>query len=78
MLLLQTKSYLSMRKITILSIALLIFAVTPELSHVGLSLSAIAQPKTTQPPKKDDPKNLGYVSPEFAEKLAQQEIDQIN
>ena len=31
---------------------------------MGLSLSAIAQPKTPQPPKKDDPKNLGYVSPE--------------
>ena len=78
MLLLQTRSYLFMKKITILSIALLIFAVTPELSHVGLSLSAIAQPKTPQPPKKDDPKNLGYVSPEFAEKISQQEIDQIN
>jgi len=74
---LQGKSYLFMRKITILSIALLMFAVTPELSHVGQHLSAIAQPKTPQP-QKTDPKNLGYISPEFAEKLSQQQIDKIN
>ena len=73
----QGKSYLFMRKITRLSIALLMFAVTPELSHVGQHLSAIAQPKTPQP-QKTDPKNLGYISPEFAEKVSQQEIEQIN
>jgi uncharacterized protein YjbI with pentapeptide repeats len=77
MVFLQAKSYLFMKKITILSIALLIFAATPDLPKVGLQLSAIGQAKTPQP-KKDDPKNLGYVSPEIAEKLSQQEIDKIN
>lgn len=71
-----------MKKITILSIALLIFAATLEYPKVGLQLSAIGQTQTPQPKtppaKKDDPKNLGYVSPEFAEKVSQQEIDQIN
>lgn len=66
-----------MKKLTILSIALLIFAATLELPKVGLRLSAIGQTATPQP-KADDPKNLGYVSPEFAEKFSQQQIDQIN
>ena len=72
-----------------MSIALLICAATLELPKVGLQLSAIGQIETPQPiptpqpiqtpqPKADDPKKLGYVSPEFAEKLSQQQIDLIN
>ena len=104
-----------MKKLTIMSIALVIIAATLELLYVGLQLSAIAQtptPQTPTPqiptpqiptpqpiptppqiqtpqqiqtppiqtpePKPDDPKNLGYVSPEFAENFSQQQIDQIN
>ena len=35
-------------------------------------------PIQTPQPKPADPKNLGYVSPEFAENFSQQQIDQIN
>src|SRR6476469_9212641 len=77
MVFLQTKSYRFMKKLTIMSIALLIFAATLDLPKVGLQLSAIGQIQTPQP-NPNDPKKLGYVSPEFAENFSQQQIDQIN
>ena len=127
-----------MKKLTIMSIALVIIAATLELLDVGLQRGAIGQtqtpepqtpqPQTPQPqipqipihqpiptpqsiptpqqiptpepiptpqqiltpqqiqtspiqtpqPKPEDPKNLGYVSPEFAENFSQQQLDQIN
>ncbi|MCU0545773.1 MAG: pentapeptide repeat-containing protein [Oscillatoriaceae cyanobacterium Prado104] len=69
-----------MKKLTILSVALLIFgatAATLEYPQLGLQQRAIGQQNNPQPTQ-DDPKKLGYVSPEFAEKLSQDQIDQIN